>query len=134
MIKTESTEIKTKGNTELINITKKVQEKINNSKVSEGFVNIFVRGTTAALAINEYEQNLLKDIKEFFEENVKRGKNYHHDDGNAHSHLRASLFGPTLTIPFKDGKLLLGTWQQIILVDFDIRPREREVVVQIIGE
>jgi secondary thiamine-phosphate synthase enzyme len=86
----------------------------------------------------EFEPGLLKDLPEFFERIIPRGAGYHHEetwhDGNGHSHVRASLLGPSLTVPFKEGRLLLGTWQQIVLIDFDNRPRKREVVVQLFGE
>ena len=138
MISAEKIQIKTKGNTDIVDITEKVQEKVNNSNIENGIVTTFISGSTAALTTIEYESGLIKDLKEFFENIIPQNKEYHHNkrwhDGNGHSHLRASLIGPSLAIPFKDKKLLLGTWQQIVLIDFDNRPRQREIVLQIIGE
>ena len=134
MIKTEKINIKTKGNTDIINITEKVRNILEKTKSKEGMVNVFVRGTTAALTINEYETNLIKDIKNVFDKLIEKDKEYNHNDGNAHSHLREILLLPNVSIPFKESELLLGTWQQILLIDFDTRPRQREIIVQITGE
>jgi secondary thiamine-phosphate synthase enzyme len=99
---------------------------------------LFVSGSTAAVTTIENEPGLVQDLKEFVERLIPSGKKYHHDDrwgdDNGFSHLRASLFGPSLQVPIDNGRLLLGTWQQIVLVDFDNRPRTREIVVQIMGE
>ena len=101
-------------------------------------INVFISGSTAAVTTIEYEPGLVKDLPEIFEKIAPAGKRYHHDDtwhdGNGYAHVRAALLGPSLTIPFSDGKLHLGTWQQVVLIDFDNRPRKREVVVQITGE
>lgn len=138
MIKTSSFQIKTKGNTDVLDITSQVQSLLSKSKISEGQVTVFVSGSTAGLTTIEFEPGLEQDLKEFFEKIIPQDKEYHHNlkwhDGNGHSHIRASLLKPSLTIPFKDFQLLLGTWQQIVLIDFDNRSRDREIVVQIIGE
>jgi len=138
MIKTATLELSTKGNTDVIDITEKVQKEISNSKFKNGSVTAFVVGSTAGITVVEYEPGLVEDLKEVFEKIAPRDKYYHHHetwhDDNGHSHVRASLLKPGLTIPFIDGKLTLGTWQQIILIDFDTKARERKVIVQIIGE
>jgi secondary thiamine-phosphate synthase enzyme len=132
----EKIKIPTKGNNDIIDITDKVQEIINKSKTDSGIVNVFVVGSTAGLTTIEYEPNLVKDFKEFFEKIAPKGNYHHHEtwhDDNGHSHVRASLLKPNLTIPFENKKLILGTWQQIILVDFDTQPRDREIVVTIVS-
>ena len=129
---------KTRGYCDIIDITAKVQEQIRKEKIQRGLASLFVSGSTAALTTIEYEPGLVQDLKELLEKLIPSNKKYHHDDrwgdDNGFSHLRASLFGPSLQIPIDSGRLLLGTWQQIVLVDFDNRPRTREVVVQIMGE
>ena len=107
-----------------------------------GFVHgqalVFVPGSTAGVTTIEFEEGLLEDFPALFDRIAPRGAGYQHEarwhDGNGHSHVRASLLGPSLTVPFSDGRLLLGTWQQVVLVDFDVRPRRREVIVQLTGE
>ena len=133
MVITESFKIHTEGNTDIIDITDKVVEKVKNSKVSSGIVTVFIAGSTASITTIEYERNLLKDIKEIIEKLIPQDFSYRHPF-NAFSHIRSSIFGTSLTIPFKDKRLILGTWQQIVLIDFDNRPRVREVILQIIGE
>ncbi len=129
---------KTQGHCDIIDITAKVQEQLQREKIRRGSATLFVSGSTAALTTIEHEPGLLKDLKEFLEKLIPSNRRYHHDDrwgdDNGFSHLRASLLGPSLQIPIEDGRLLLGTWQQIVLLDFDNRPRTREIVVQIIGE
>lgn len=129
---------KTEGTCDVVNITAKVQEQIQREKIQRGLATLFVSGSTAALTTIEYEPGLVTDLKELLEKFIPSNKRYHHDDrwgdDNGFSHLRASLFGPSLQIPIEDGRLLLGTWQQIVLLDFDNRPRTREVVIQIVGE
>lgn len=138
MVKTSHMKISTKGNTDIIDITKDVQEKVAKAKIKDGSALVFVVGSTASITTVEYEPGLKKDLKEFFEKIIPRDKYYHHHetwhDDNGHSHVRASLLKPSLIVPFINGKLLLGTWQQIILIDFDTRERKREIVVQIMGE
>lgn len=135
---TEKIELNTRGNTDIIDITNKVQEKITESGLKEGNVLIFAVGSTAALTTIEYERGLLRDLPELVEKLIPSNRPYHHDktwgDGNGYSHLRASLIGASIQIPFSKGHLLLGTWQQIIYIDFDNRARQRKVIVQIFGE
>ena len=137
-IKTLSFSLKTKGNTDIIDITNNVSDLVSSSGLNEGSVLIFVPGSTAGITTVEYEPGLLKDIPEFFEKLIPSKKIYHHDetwhDGNGYSHVRASLQGASFTVPFQNTKLLLGTWQQIILIDFDNRSRNRTIIVQIMGK
>lgn len=137
-IKTTSFKLQTKGKTDIIDITRDVQNAVNNSSFAEGNVLIFVPGSTAGITSIEYEPGLLKDYPDFFEKIIPSKNTYEHDntwhDGNGYSHIRASLQGSSFTVPFVNRKLILGTWQQIILIDFDNRARSREVVVQIMGE
>ncbi len=130
--------MKTKGSGDLINITKEISRLLKTAKVKNGSVTIFNIGSTAAITTFEFEPGLIKDMQELYEKIVPSNKHYHHDDtwgdANGFSHVRAALQGPSLTIPFRDGGLLLGTWQQVVLAEFDIRPRQRNIVVQIIGE
>jgi secondary thiamine-phosphate synthase enzyme len=137
-IRTKRLVEKTRGFCDIIDITPKVAQEINNEKISQGLVSLFVSGSTAALTTVEYEPGLIKDLQEFFEKLVPSNRGYHHDDrwgdDNGFSHLRASLLGPSLQIPIANRRLALGTWQQIILLDFDNRPRTREVLLQIMGD
>lgn len=129
---------KTKGFCDIIDLTAKVQERIQQQKIQRGLATLFVSGSTAALTTIEYEPGLVQDLTELVERLIPSNKRYHHDDrwgdDNGFSHLRASLFGPSLHIPIDGGKLLLGMWQQIVLLDFDNRPRSREVLLQVMGE
>jgi secondary thiamine-phosphate synthase enzyme len=129
---------KTSGFCDIIDITAKVREPIEKEKVERGLATLFVSGSTAALTTIEYEPGLVQDLKEFVEKWIPSNRRYHHDDrwgdDNGFSHLRASLFGPSLAVPIEDGRLLLGTWQQIVLLDFDNRPRTRDIMVQLIGD
>jgi len=132
----ELIKISTKGGTDLINITDKVEKIIKKSGISEGIVNVFTRHTTAGIGIMEDEEGILKDFKETMEKIAPNNSHYHHneiqDDDNGSSHLRGSLLGASVSIPFKNEKMLLGTWQKIFLVDFDTHSREREVVIGVI--
>jgi len=136
-IKTFSISVSTKGNCDIIDITDDVNAIIVDNKFTEGSAVIFVGGSTAGITTIEYEPGLLKDYPKFFERIAPVNMNYEHDntwhDGNGHSHVRAAIQGASLTVPFSNGRLLLGTWQQIILVDFDNRSRKREITVQLIG-
>ena|SRR3989338_8648470 len=135
---TEYVNLSTKGDAEVVDITPQVSKKLESSGIKDGIVNMNVIGSTAGLTTCEYEPGLVQDIKDAFDKLIPQGKRYHHDDawgdGNGHAHLRSSLLGPSLTIPFKDRALILGTWQQIIFIDFDNRPRQRKVVLQFLGE
>lgn len=138
MILTNRLYVKTKGKNDIHDITEKVQSFVSESGLKEGSILCFVSGSTASLTTVEFEPGLIKDIPEALELIAPMDKVYHHDDtwhdGNGYAHVRASLLGPSLTVPFSNGKLLLGTWQQIVLIDFDNRPRERSVIVQVTGE
>ena len=137
-IVTDSFSINTKGETDILDITGEVQKKINSSGFNEGNVLVFTGGSTAGVTTIEFEPGLKKDYPAFFEKIIPSNISYQHDktwhDGNGHSHIRASLQGASLTVPFSKGNLLLGTWQQIILADFDNRPRKRNIIVQITGK
>ncbi len=128
----------TKGNPDLIDITGEISRVLSSAKIENGALTVFVVGSTAAITTFEYEPGLIRDMTELAQKLIPANKQYAHDrtwgDANGFSHLRASLFGPSLVIPFNDGKLRLGTWQQVVLAEFDNRPRKREVVIQIIGE
>lgn len=128
----------TQGHNQLIDITAKVSSLVKESGFTEGQVLVFVPGSTAGITTIEYEPGLLQDYPEFFEKIAPAEDRYHHNDtwhdGNGYAHVRAALQGASFTVPFSKGKLLLGTWQQIILVDFDNRPRRRNVIVQVTGQ
>jgi secondary thiamine-phosphate synthase enzyme len=129
---------KTAGFCDIVDITANINEFIERGKVRQGLISIFVSGSTAAITTVEYEPGLIKDLQELVEKLIPSNRKYHHDDrwgdDNGFSHLRASLFGPSVSIPIENGRPLLGTWQQVILLDFDNRPRTREITVQLIGE
>jgi secondary thiamine-phosphate synthase enzyme len=128
----------TSGFCDIIDITAKVKAIIEGEKVQNGVAIVWVTGSTAALTTIEYEPGLIQDLKDWVEKQIPSDRKYHHDvrwgDDNGFSHLRASLFGPSLALPISEGRPLLGTWQQVVLVDFDNRPRMREIAVQILGE
>ena len=134
---THRIQIATKGNSHIVDLTGTIDSRLQTEQLKEGSVTVFVPGSTAAVTTIEYEPGLLKDVPELFDALVPRDKTYHHDetwhDGNGHSHLRASLLGPSLVVPFTNGKLVLGTWQQVVLIDFDNHPRTREIVLQYYG-
>ena len=138
MVVTRELTLDTQGRCHLVDITPQVATEVAHSGVRDGIVNIFVVGSTAGVGTTEYEPGLLRDTEELWERLVASDTSYHHDlawgDGNGFSHLRAGLMGPSLTIPFSAGKMALGTWQQVVLADFDNRPRHRQVVLQIMGE
>jgi secondary thiamine-phosphate synthase enzyme len=135
---TKKVEVNTKGSSYVLDLSDKVSECLHSSKLRNGNLTVFVSGSTAGVTTTEFEPGLLKDLPETFEQIAPSERRYHHNDtwhdGNGHAHVRASLLGPSLTVPFADGRLLLGTWQQVVLIDFDTRPRRREIVVQLIGE
>ena len=128
--------IKTRGFNDVIDITDRISEIVEKSKIKDGLCLISCPGSTAGLTTIEYDPNLLEDFKEFLEKLVPSNRPYRHDetwgDKNAPSHIRSALIKPFLTIPIEDGKLVLGQWQNIVLVDFNNRPREREIVIKII--
>jgi secondary thiamine-phosphate synthase enzyme len=129
--------LSSKGENDIIDITNNVEKILLESKLKNGIITLFVVGSTAAITTIEYEPGLKQDFPDMLEKIAPKGIEYHHDnswhDGNGHSHLKASLIGPSLTIPFINGQTSLGTWQQIVLVEMDKRSRERKIVVQIIG-
>jgi secondary thiamine-phosphate synthase enzyme len=137
-IETYSISLSTRGNCDIVDITDKVGELVINNNFVEGNVLLFAGGSTAGITTIEYEPGLLKDYPKFFERIAPSNINYEHDntwhDGNGHSHIRAAIQGASLTIPFSKGRMLLGTWQQIIFVDFDNHSRKREITVQITGK
>ncbi len=129
--------LKTSGNTDVIDITTRVLKKVTESGITEGQLLLFVPGSTASITTIEYESGVVQDLKEAVERLAPEGIFYRHDarwgDGNGYAHVRAALLGPSLTVPLMDGHLVLGTWQQIVLVDFDNRPRDRKILVHISG-
>lgn len=129
--------LKTSGDADIIDITSQVSKKVTESGITEGQVLIFVPGSTAAITTIEYESGVVQDLKEAVERLAPEGIFYRHDarwgDGNGYAHVRAALLGPSLTVPLVNGCLALGTWQQIVLVDFDNRPRDRKILVHISG-
>ncbi|HCO94354.1 MAG TPA: secondary thiamine-phosphate synthase enzyme [Phycisphaerales bacterium] len=139
MVKTQEITIKTKGNCEVVNITDQVEAALGRSEIRDGAVTVFNIGSTAGITTTEYEPGLANyDLKAAFEKLAPENARYEHEetwhDDNGHAHVRASLLGPSLSVPIVAGRLTLGTWQQIILVDFDTRPRTRTIICQIIGD
>jgi secondary thiamine-phosphate synthase enzyme len=128
----------TKGTDDILDITQKIRESLIAVKLTRGIVTVFVQGSTASVTTIEYEPGLLKDLPEFYEKIIPRNKVYAHDatwgDANGYAHIRSSLQGPSITIPFEDGELMLGTWQQVVFLEFDNRPRKRKVILQFIGQ
>ncbi|UCD07444.1 MAG: YjbQ family protein [Candidatus Aenigmatarchaeota archaeon] len=138
VVETKIISVKSKAETDIINITDQVSRVVKESKVKNGIVNIFVSGSTASVSTIEFEPNLVKDFEDAMERLVPSDIKYRHTetwgDDNGKSHVRATLVQPGLTVPFRDKKLMLGTWQQIVVLDFDVPARTREVILQIIGE
>ena len=130
--------LESKGENDIIDLTEQTAKVVVDSKLADGIVTVFVVGSTAAITTIEFERGLTKDFPEMLSRVAPKEFQYEHEkmwhDGNGHSHIRASLIGPSLTVPFKNGSLILGTWQQIVLVEMDTRNRERKVVFQVIGE
>lgn len=131
-------QVQTKGDCELLDITHQVAQKIEESDIKDGTVTVFVAGSTAGVTTIEYERGVLSDFQSMWDRAVPRDIPYRHDaawgDGNGHAHVRASLLGPSLVVPFVNSRMMLGTWQQIVLADFDNRTRSRDIVLQIMGE
>ena len=130
--------IQTHGEVDLVDITANVQKVITKSKIKDGIVCVFASGSTGTITTIEYEPGLVHDLPEALEKIAPKNIYYkHHEtwhDDNGHSHVRASLMGPSVTLPIKNGKLVHGTWQQVVFVELDTRPRSRTIVVQIVGE
>jgi len=135
---TKSFSVKTRGDTDMIDITTQVACALKEAQLKNGILTVFVPGSTAGITTTEYEPGLVKDLPALFEKLIPKGGEYHHNltwgDGNGYAHVRAALLKSFFTVPFVNGEMILGTWQQIILIDFDNRRRQREIVVQMIGE
>lgn len=133
-----SLEFSTRGNADIVEITDEVGELLLSSGFTSGLVNIFVPGATGGITTLEHEPGVCQDFRELFDDLAPPDKDYHHNrrqvDSNGHSHVRAALLGPSLTLPFRDGRLLLGTWQQVVFLDFDEIARERRIMVTFLGE
>ncbi|MBN2020238.1 MAG: YjbQ family protein [Sedimentisphaerales bacterium] len=139
MVVTKNIQVRTKGNCDVVDITPQAAQAVAESGIKAGIATLFNVGSTAAITTTEYEPGLVKyDIKAAFEKIAPQNDRYEHEktwhDDNGHAHVRATLLGPSLVVPVVDGKLTLGTWQQIVLIDFDTRLRNRQVVCQIIGD
>jgi secondary thiamine-phosphate synthase enzyme len=137
-VKTLSIQLSTRGNADMIDITDQVAQRVRDSGLRDGIVTVFCPSSTSALTTIEYESGCLSDLKRLFDEIVPQNQHYAHNarwgDGNGHSHVRSALLKGSFTVPFTSGRMTLGTWQQIIYVDFDNRSRRRELVVQVMGE
>ncbi|MCL0089098.1 secondary thiamine-phosphate synthase enzyme YjbQ [Dehalococcoidia bacterium] len=138
MVTSERIRVQTGGNCEIVDITDQVSHAVKESGLRAGTVTVFVSGSTAGVTTVEYEPGLIADLQTAFERLFPQGLDYQHNsrwgDGNGHSHVRASLLGSSMMVPFAEGRPVLGTWQQVVLIDFDNRPRTREVILQIVGE
>lgn len=137
-VKTESISLSTRGNIDILDITDQIANALSKSGLTSGAATVFCPSSTSALTTIEFEGGALSDLRRLFDEIVPVNREYAHNerwhDGNGHSHVRAALLGPSITIPFVDRQLTLGTWQQVIYVDFDNRPRQRKLIVQLIGD
>ena len=138
MVVTKTISLQTKGQCDIIDITSQVARQVAEADINSGTATVFVAGSTAGVATIEFESGVLSDLKAMWERIVPQGIPYDHDrawgDGNGYSHVRASFLGASLVVPFNDKRLILGTWQQIVLIDFDNRPRSRQIILQIMGE
>lgn len=137
-VNTSTIELQTKGNADIQDITRKVRTIVTETGLDSGLITIFCPSSTSALTTIEFEPGCVSDLQRLFDEIVDSSRHYAHNarwgDGNGHSHVRAALLGASLTVPFVEGRLTLGTWQQIIYIDFDNRPRHRSLIAQVIGE
>lgn len=137
MIEIHRMEFSTRGENDILNITEEIQKVIDHSEAQDGIVNLFLQSTTSALTILEWEKGILGDFMNAMEKLASRSGMYEHEsawhDGNGHAHIRSGLVGVSLSIPFAKNKLLLGQWQQIVLAEFDVRPRKRSVIMQILA-
>ncbi len=138
MVVTRRISLQTKGHCDIIDITPQVKQQVAETGINNGTATLFVAGSTAGISTIEFESGLLSDFQSMWERIMPKNIPYNHDrrwgDGNGYSHVRASILGASLVIPFNDKKLTLGTWQQIVLVDFDNRPRSRQIILQIMGD
>lgn len=137
-VKTDSIQLSTKGNADIVDVTENVSTIVSDSEISSGIVTIFTPSATSALTTIEYEPGCISDLRRLFDEIIPQNRDYSHNlrwgDGNGHSHVRAALLGASFSVPFVNRRLTLGTWQQIIFIDFDNRQRRRELILQIMGE
>ncbi len=137
-VKTKQLSFRTHGEGDILDVTRDVADAVVETELKNGIVTVFVPGSTGALTTIEYEPGLLKDLPDMLERVAPKNLAYEHEkrwhDGNGHSHVRASLMGPSLTVPFVNGRLTLGTWQQIVFLELDVHSRNRNLVLQIIGE
>jgi secondary thiamine-phosphate synthase enzyme len=137
-VKTSSLSLNTRGNADIHDITDQIASAVSESDLKTGTVTIFCPSSTSGVTTIEYESGALSDLRRLFDEIIPQNREYAHNarwhDGNGHSHVRAALLGPSLTIPFVEGQLTLGTWQQVIYMDFDNKPRRRDLILQLIGE
>jgi secondary thiamine-phosphate synthase enzyme len=138
VVVTKELRIESRGENDVIDVTEEVQKAVREARLVSGLVTVFVPGSTAAVTTIEFEPGLVEDFPQMLERIAPKTREYEHqktwNDYNGHSHVKAALVGPSLTVPFMDGSLVLGTWQQIVLLELDIRPRARRVVLQILGE
>ena len=138
MVVTERISIRTRGEGDVVDITQDIKGRVQGSGIASGTVTVFISGSTAGVTTIEYEPGAVSDFQSMWDRLVPRNVQYKHDqrwgDGNGYSHVRASTLGPSMVVPFTDRTLLLGTWQQVVIVDFDNRPRSRQIVLQIIGD
>jgi len=138
MVVTKKISLQSKGQCDIINITPQVEQQVAETDINSGTATLFVAGSTAGISTIEFESGLLSDFQGMWERNIPKDIPYNHDrrwgDGNGYSHVRASLLGASLVVPFNNKRLTLGTWQQIVVVDFDNRPRSREIILQIMGD
>ncbi len=137
-VRSASLSLSTRGQADVLDITAEVARAVAESGLKDGVATVFCPSSTSAVTTIEYESGCLADLRRLFDEIIPPDREYAHNarwgDGNGHSHVRAALLGPSLSVPFANGRLLLGTWQQIIYVDFDVRPRQRRLILQVIGE
>lgn len=137
-VKTHTLQIETQGNADVVDISRQVTDAVLESGMTNGIITVFCPSATSALTTIEYESGVINDLRRLFDEIIDPERHYEHNarwgDGNGHSHVRAAILGPSLTIPFVERKLTLGTWQQIIFIDFDNRARRRSLIAQVLGE
>jgi len=138
LVITEEIKFSTQGHTDIINLSSQIEELVSQAELTSGIACLFVPGTTGVLTTLEFEPGLVNDIKKYWEQIANSRAVYEHNarwgDGNGYAHVRAAAVGPSLVVPIVDGKLVLGTWQDIVFIDFDNRPRSRTIIVQMVGE
>lgn len=136
-VETRTITLDTQGHADMLDITESLAKAVQEVGLASGTVTVFCPSATSGVTTIEYESGCLSDLRRLFDEIIDPDRHYAHNarwgDGNGHSHVRAALLGPSLTVPFVDGRLTLGTWQQIVFIDFDNRPRHRELVLQVVG-